>query len=82
MDYNFTRSEEKWSQNKSVLNMLYFYRNELRSLISGKMITYVIPKGTRERLVEQGVLRKFGSRFELTDQGIMLLRKVHVNPIP
>ncbi len=68
--------EENWSQYKSVLNMLYFYRNELRSLISGKMITYVIPKGTRERLVEHGVLRKFGSRFELTDQGKELLRKV------
>jgi predicted transcriptional regulator len=68
--------EENWSQYKSVLNMLYFYRNELRSLISGKMITYVIPKGTRDRLVEQGVLRKFGSRFELTDQGKELLRKV------
>ena len=73
--------EENWSQYKSVLNMLYFYRNELRSLISGKMITYVIPKGTRERLVEHGVLRKFGSRFELTDQGIELLRKAHINPI-
>jgi predicted transcriptional regulator len=68
--------EENWSQYKSVLNMLYFYRNELRSLINGKMITYVIPKGTRERLVEHGVLRKFGSRFELTDQGKELLRKV------
>ena len=81
MDYNFTRSEEKWSQYKSVLNMLYFYQDELRCLISGEMITDVIPKGTRARLVEHGVLRKFGSRFELTDQGIMLLRKVHVNPI-
>lgn len=69
-------TEESWSQYKSVLNMLHFYQKELRSLISGKMITYVIPKGTRERLVEYGVIRKFGSRFELTDQGIALLRKV------
>ena len=74
-------TEENWSQYKSVLNMLYFYRKELRSLISGKLITYVIPKGTRGRLVEQGVLRKFRSRFELTDQGIELLCKVDVNPI-
>ena len=62
--------------------MLYFYRKELRCLISGEMITDVIPKGTRARLVEHGVLRKFGSRFELTDQGVELLRKVHFNPIP
>jgi hypothetical protein len=74
-------TEESWSQYKSVLNMLYFYRKELRSLISGKMITYVIPKGTRERLIEHGVLRKFGSRFELTDQGMELLHKVQVSPI-
>jgi len=76
-----TATEENWLQYKSVFNMLYFYRKELRSLISGKMITHVIPKGTRERLVEHGVLRKFGSRFELTDQGKELLHKVHVSPI-
>ena len=74
-------TEENWSQYKSVLNMLYFYRKELHSLISGKMVTYVIPKGTRERFVEYGVLSKFGSKFELTDQGKELLRNVHVSPI-
>ncbi len=74
-------TEENWSQYKSVLNMLHFYRKELHSLIGGKMITNVIPKGTRGRLVEHGVLRKFGSRFELTDQGIELIRKVQFGSI-
>ena len=82
MEHIFARSEERWSQYKSVINMLYYYRDELRCLIDGEMITDVIPKGTRERLLEHGVLRKFGSRFELTDHGIELLRKVHVSPIP
>ena len=69
-------TEDSWSQNKIVLNMLHFYQKELRRLISGKMITYLIPTGTRERLVDYGVIRKFGSKFEWTDQGIALLRKV------
>ncbi|EMR73301.1 hypothetical protein MCGE09_00522 [Thaumarchaeota archaeon SCGC AB-539-E09] len=61
--------------------MLYFYRKELHSLIDGNIVTSVIPRGTRERLIEHGILRKFGSRFKLIDQGEELLRKVHVNPI-
>ena len=68
--------EENFSQKKSVINMLTFYRRELRGLIRGKVITYDIPKGTRTRLVEYGVLRKFGSKFELTDKGLNLLQTV------
>ena len=45
-------------------------------LIRGNVITYDIPKGTRTRLVEYGVLRKFGSKFELTDKGLNLLQTV------
>jgi hypothetical protein len=68
--------EENYSQKKSVINMLTFYQKELRGLIRGKVITYDIPKGTRIRLIEYGVLRKFGSKFELTDEGISLLQTV------
>ena len=53
--------EEDWAQYKSIHNMLYFYREELRNLNDGKKITYVIPKGTRKRLVKHGLLLKFGS---------------------
>ena len=57
--------------NKS--NMLDFYRKELLGLLDGKKIIDSISKGTRKRLIEYGVLRKFGSKFELTDQGLKLL---------
>ena len=67
-------SEENWALYQSAINMLDFYRTELRSLIKGKMIVDSIPQGTRRLLMEYGVLRKFGSRFELTDRGRKLLR--------
>lgn len=73
--------EENWAQYKSVYNMLYFYRKELRNLNNGNKITYVIPKGTRKRLVKHGFLFKFGSKFSLTNQGKKLLSKIHVSPI-
>ena len=65
--------EDDWTDNLNMRNMLDFYRKELSGLLAGKKIVDSISLGTRKRLIEYGVLRKFGSNFELTDQGMHLL---------
>ena len=55
------------------LNMLDFYRKELLDLIKGKIIVDSVPLGTRRRLVEYGVLRKFGTNYEVTSRGLNYL---------
>ncbi len=64
---------EDWTDNLNMRNMLDFYREELSGLIAGKKILDSVSLGTRNRLIEYGVLRKFGSKYELTDQGMELL---------
>ena len=64
---------DKWAMYKSVSNMLEFFRSDLLGLTKGRIIVDTIPLGTRKRLVEHGVLRKFGSKFELTERGLQLL---------
>ena len=64
---------DKWAMDKSVSNMLEFFRSDLLGLMKGRIIVDTIPSGTRKRLVEHGVLRKFGSKFELTERGLQLL---------
>ena len=64
---------EKWTFYKSIINMLDFYRTELLGLLKGKNIVNLIPLGTRIRFIEHGILRRFGTKFELTDRGKMML---------
>ena len=64
---------EDWTDNLNMRNMLDFYRKELSGLLAGKKIIDSVSLGTRKLLIEYGVLRKFGSKFELTDQGMELL---------
>lgn len=65
--------EADWTDNLNMRNMFDFYRKELSGLLAGKKIVDSVSRGTRKRLIEYGVLRKFGSKFELTDQGMELL---------
>ena len=65
--------EDDWTNNLNMSNMLDYYRKELSGLLEGKKIVDSVSLGTRKRLIEYGVLRKFGSKFELTDQGMDLL---------
>ncbi len=58
---------------KSILNMLDFYREPIMALKNNGRSCNSIPKGTRRRLIESGVLRKFGSKYELTKMGYELL---------
>jgi hypothetical protein len=65
---------DKWTDDLNKRNMLDFYRKELSGLLAGKKIVDSVSLGTRKRLIEYGVLRKFGSKFELTDLGMELLQ--------
>jgi hypothetical protein len=65
--------EDDWTDKLNLRNMLDFYRKELSGLLAGKKIVDSVSLGTRKRLIEYGVLRKFGSNFELTDKGMALL---------
>ena len=49
---------------KSILNMLDFYREPIMALKDNGRSCGSIPTGTRRRLIESGVLRKFGSKYE------------------
>ena len=60
---------------RSIENMVIYYQNQLIELLSGKSIVNVVPKGTREILMQFGVLIRFGSKYELTEHGKELLRK-------
>ena len=61
------------TDNLNVHNLLNYYRNELLGLIKGKKLVDSVSFGTRKRLIEYGILRRFGSKYELTDQGLALL---------
>ena len=69
---------ENWAIEKSVRNMLEFFSADLLGLMKGRIIVDVIPLGTRKRFVEHGILRKFGSKFELTERGRQLMAVVDV----
>ena len=70
---------EKWVVDQSVRNMLEFFSSDLLGLIKGRIIVDAIPLGTRKRFVEHGILRKFGSKFELTERGKRMLTVVEIN---
>ena len=56
-------------------NMVQYYKVELLSLKRGMKIVSNIPLGTRKMLQASGVIRRFGSKFELTEQGNLLLQQ-------
>ena len=55
--------------------MVEYYRDALQGFADGRTPIDPIPLCTRKRFVESGVLRRFGSRYELTETGQGLLRK-------
>ena len=55
--------------------MVEYYRDALQGFADGLTPIDPIPLCTRKRFVESGVLRRFGSRYELTETGQGLLQK-------
>jgi len=54
--------------------MVHFYRDSLRGLLKGDTSLGSVPMGNRKRFIASGVVRRFGSRYELTEIGSLLLR--------
>lgn len=68
-----TAEVEDWLETKNVRNMLRYYKKALLVLKNGGCIVDSVPTGTRKRLMEYGVIRRFGNRFELTKLGNELI---------
>jgi hypothetical protein len=65
--------DDDWTDNLNERNLLIYYRNELLGLKNGKKLVDSVSFGTRKRMIEYGILRRFGSKYELTDRGLTLL---------
>ena len=68
-----TRIEAEGGLDRSLLNMVHFYRDSLQALLGGETSLESIPLGNRKRFIASGVVRRFGSRYELTEIGSELL---------
>ena len=53
--------------------MIHFYRDSLQALLRGETSLESIPLGNRKRFLASGVVRRFGTRYELTETGSELL---------
>jgi hypothetical protein len=62
-----------WAAERSVRNMLRYYRAALVGLKNGECIVDSVPMGTRKMLAEHGIIRRFGNKFELTKRGAELI---------
>ena len=68
------RDPEEPAPDRNTLNMVDYHRDSLQDLAERRTPLDPIPLCTRKRFVESGVLRRFGSRYELTETGQGLLR--------
>ena len=68
-----TQIEAEGGLDRSLLNMVHFYRESLQALRGGETSLESIPLGNRKRFLASGVVRRFGSRYELTETGLKLL---------
>jgi hypothetical protein len=71
-----TEVEARRGFDRSLLNMVDFYRESLWDLLSGRTSLRSIPLGNRKRFIASGIVRRFGSRYELTEAGLRLLQSV------
>lgn len=69
-----TRLEAEGGLDRSLLNMVHFYRASLHALLRGETSLGSVPIGNRKRFTESGIVRRFGSRYQLTETGSELLQ--------
>lgn len=69
-----TRIEAEGGLDRSLINMVHFYGDSLRALLRGETSLESVPLGNRKRFLASGIIRRFGSRYELTEIGSRLLR--------
>ena len=69
MKLDNNKSPAEKSIDRSILNMLDFYRETITALMEGNNSCDTLPLGTKKRLIESGIIRKFGTRYEITKLG-------------
>ncbi len=69
------RDSEESPPDRNTLNMVEYYRDALQGFADERTPIDPIPLCPWKRFVESGVLRRFGSRYELTETGRELLQK-------
>ena len=57
---------------KSMENLAYMYRKELRKMVNGHS-GYFIPRQIRVRMQDYGILKKIGNKNIVTDLGKKLI---------
>jgi len=67
------RKDEDFIQ-RSIENLVEVYREELLKIIEGYNCVDFISTGVRRRLREEGILKKFGSKYTVSQLGRKMLK--------
>jgi len=70
----FTKEENEFLERRSTENLIEIYRQELLRILSGENCFKLLPRSVRRRLGDYGILKRFGSRYEVTTKGKKMLR--------
>jgi len=75
----FTKEKLQELEEKSVRNLIHFYREELLEVDKGNSIFFIIPHKVRKQFVKDGIITKginfykSGSVYKLTKKGKEML---------
>jgi len=70
----FTKEENEFLERRSTENLIEIYRKELLRIVRGENCFELLPRSVRRRLRNYGILKKFGSKYEVTTKGKKMLR--------
>ncbi|MCW4048541.1 MAG: hypothetical protein NWE89_02275 [Candidatus Bathyarchaeota archaeon] len=77
----YSKKDEDFIKRRNRENLIEFYREELLLVLEGRNSRDFMPLGVRRRLSKYGVLKKFGSRYLVTQLGMKILSKEASNMI-
>lgn len=69
----YSKKDEEFIKKRSRENLVEIYREELLKIIEGHSCVDFISTGVRQRLREEGILQRFGSKYTITDLGREML---------
>jgi len=69
----YSRKDEDFLEQRSRENLVDIHREELLKVLEGHNCVDLIPTGVRRQLKKYGVLKKFGSKYTVTELGREML---------
>jgi predicted methyltransferase len=69
----YSKEDEDFIKKRSRENLVEFYREEFLKVIDGHNCGGLIPLHVRRRLRKEGILKKFGSKYTVTQLGREML---------